>query len=107
MLRSHDMIINYFPSYILGWPEAVCSPTMRQSLRGAKSNCLLLLGLVRGAPAMGNVLKNTLKALTGERVNFNPCQAQRRRRQWHPTPVLLPGKSHGRRILVGYSSWGS
>ena len=26
-----------------------------------------------------------------------------RRRQWHPTPVLLPGKSHGRRRLEGYS----
>ena len=26
-----------------------------------------------------------------------------RRRQWHPTPVLLPGKSHGWRSLVGYS----
>ena len=30
----------------------------------------------------------------------------RRRRQWHPTPVLLPGKSHGRRSLVGCSPWG-
>ena len=29
-----------------------------------------------------------------------------RRRQWHPTPVLLPGKSHGRRGLVGCSPWG-
>ena len=29
-----------------------------------------------------------------------------RRRQWQPTPVLLPGKSHGQRSLVGYSSWG-
>ena len=28
------------------------------------------------------------------------------RRQWHPTPVLLPGKSHGRRSLVGCSLWG-
>ena len=28
------------------------------------------------------------------------------RRQWHPTPVLLPGKSHGRRSLVGSSPWG-
>ena len=28
------------------------------------------------------------------------------RRQWHPTPVLLPGKSHGQRSLVGYSPWG-
>ena len=25
---------------------------------------------------------------------------------WHPTPVLLPGKSHGRRSLVGCSPWG-
>ena len=29
-----------------------------------------------------------------------------RRRRWHPTPVLLPGKSHGRRTLVGCSPWG-
>ena len=28
------------------------------------------------------------------------------RRQWHPTPVLLPGKSHGRRSLVSCSPWG-
>ena len=28
------------------------------------------------------------------------------RRQWHPTAVLLLGKSHGRRSLVGYSPWG-
>ena len=29
-----------------------------------------------------------------------------RRRQWHPTPVLLLGKSQGRRSLVGCSPWG-
>ena len=29
-----------------------------------------------------------------------------RRRRWHPTPVLLPGKSHGWRSLVGCSPWG-
>ena len=27
------------------------------------------------------------------------------RRQWQPTPVLLPGKSHGRRSLVGCRLW--
>ena len=26
--------------------------------------------------------------------------------EWQPTPVLLPGKSHGRRSLVGCSPWG-
>ena len=28
------------------------------------------------------------------------------RRKWQTTPVLLPGKSHGQRSLVGYSPWG-
>ena len=28
------------------------------------------------------------------------------RRKWQPTPVLLPGKSHGRRRLVGCGPWG-
>ena len=28
------------------------------------------------------------------------------RRKWQPTPVLLPGKSHGRKSVVVYSSWG-
>ena len=28
------------------------------------------------------------------------------RRKWQPTPVFLPGKSHGQRSLVGYSPWG-
>ena len=28
------------------------------------------------------------------------------RRNWQPTPVFLPGKSHGQRNLVGYSPWG-
>ena len=27
------------------------------------------------------------------------------RKQWHPTPVLLPGKSHGWKSLVGCSPW--
>ena len=27
------------------------------------------------------------------------------RRKWQPTPVFLPGKSHGQRNLAGYSPW--
>ena len=34
------------------------------------------------------------------------AQGNCRSRQWYPTPVLLPGKSHGRKSLVGCSSWG-
>ena len=28
------------------------------------------------------------------------------RRKWQPTPIFLPGKSHGPRSLAGYGSWG-
>ena len=38
--------------------------------------------------------------------SFDNISACSRRRQWQPTPVLLPGKSHGRRSLVGCSPWG-
>ena len=34
---------------------------------------------------------------------FSPPYSQRR--QWHPTPVFLPGKSHGWKSLVGCSPW--
>ena len=35
----------------------------------------------------------------------NKVLEQLRRRQWQRTPVLLPGKSHGLRSLVGHSPW--
>ena len=45
------------------------------------------------------------RLLLGRKVMTN-LDSKFRRRQWHPTPVLLPGKSHGRRSLVGCSPWG-
>ena len=38
-------------------------------------------------------------------TSLSPFTCMHWRRQWHPTPVLLPGKSHGQRILVGYGPW--
>ena len=40
------------------------------------------------------------------KVKFILNYMQLRRRRWHPTAVLLPGKSHGWRSLVGCSPWG-
>jgi len=39
-------------------------------------------------------------------VEQNECYIYTRRRQWHPTPVILTGKFHGGRSLVGCSPWG-
>ena len=42
-----------------------------------------------------------------KRHGFNLCMGKIPwRRKWQPTPVFLPGKSHGRRTLTGYSPWG-
>ena len=39
-------------------------------------------------------------------LELTPYSQLKWRRQWHPTPGLLPGKSHGWRSLVGCSPWG-
>ena len=42
-----------------------------------------------------------------KRHRFNPWIGKIPwRRKWQPTPLLLLGKSHGQRSLVGYSPWG-
>ena len=49
-------------------------------------------------------VQGTLKSLlqhTVQKHQFFCTQLSLRRRQWHPTPVLLSEKSHGRRCLVG------
>ena len=48
-------------------------------------------------PLGGGLLKN---------VNISISLVLIQRRRWHSTPVLLPGKSHGWRSLVGCSPWG-
>ena len=51
-----------------------------------------------------------LQSMGSQRVGHDLVTKQQqtglRRRQWHPTPVLLPSKSHGWRSLVGCSPWG-
>ena len=54
----------------------------------------------------GSVVKN-LPAHAGDAVSVNPAVKKVPwSGKWHPTPVFLPGKSHGWRDLVGYSPWG-
>src|SRR5574340_1276234 len=52
------------------------------------------------------ICSETATTLLKQLLHFTKCYSKLRRRQWHPTPVLLPGKSHGRRSLVGCSPWG-
>ena len=60
-----------------------------------------------GSPP-GSPVPGILQARTREwvAISFSNTGQLATRRQWHPTPVLLPGKSHGWRSLVGCSPWG-
>ena len=49
-----------------------------------------------------DILEYEVKWALGS-ITINKASGGDQRRQWHPTPVLLPGKSHGRRSLVGCS----
>ena len=65
---------------------------------------------LEGYSPWGRKESDTNERLTHTRTHTkqasNTVVASRRRRRWHPTPVLLPGKSHGRRSLVSYSPCG-
>ena len=52
------------------------------------------------------ICSETATTLLKQLLHFTKCYSKLRRKQWHPTPVLLPGKSHGWRSLVGCSPWG-
>ena len=41
-----------------------------------------------------------------EELGLIPRLGRSWRREWLPTPIFLPGKSHGQRSLMGYSPWG-
>ena len=55
---------------------------------------------------IADVLKSTSQDTDGEPSLIKVTCSIEWRRQWHPTPVLLPGKSHGQRNLVGCNPWG-
>ena len=55
----------------------------------------------------GQFLRGLSVCLQWGRPGFDPWVGKIPwRRKWQPTPVFLPGESHGRRSLVGYSPWG-
>ena len=68
------------------WPVSTVSPSISYEVMGPDAMIFVLWMLS---------LKPT----------FSLSSSCHRRRQWHPTLVLLPGKSHGWRSLVGYSPW--
>ena len=60
----------------------------------------------QGKPLNTTVIQAYTRPVMLKKLNLNGSMKTYRRRQWHPTPVLLPGKSHGRRSLVSFGPLG-
>ena len=79
----------------------VCSPFKKKN---AETCCFKFYGKV---PLWEHVARSGgVPELSINNMLINNALINVRRRQWRPTPVLLPGKSHGRRSLVGCRLWG-
>ena len=52
------------------------------------------------------LMLNTTNEVNQYNLVLRGSRSYHQRRQWPPTPVLLPGKSHGQRSLVGCNPWG-
>ena len=81
------------------WSGLPCPPPGQFPIQGSNPHLLCLLHWQAGSLPL---------APPGKPHTYNntPLVKKGWRRQWHPTPVLLPGKSHGWRSLVGCSPWG-
>ena len=83
------------------WPVERCSTSL--TFRGVRIGITMKYHLM---PVRVVISRRQKITSVGKDVEKREPSYTVRRGQWHPTPVLLPGKSHGRRSLVGCSPWG-
>ena len=79
----------------------ICCQTQKSYLRGAQRSCVSVSSSIKwtlGFPG-GSVVKNP-PVVQDTLGREDPLQTE-----WQPTPVFLPGGSHGQRSLAGYSLW--
>ena len=101
--------------WIIGFmtsPQKACYCPFYQ---GYLANVVLLLAnhlkgrITTNLGIPGGLAVKNLSAMqeTSRRCRFSPrVERIPWRRKWQPTPVFLPGKSHGQRTVAGYNPWG-
>ena len=66
-----------------------------------------LMSAIRGFPGGASGKESAYQSRRRKRHGFHPWIGKIPwRHTWQPTPVFLPGESHGQRSLVGYIPWG-
>ena len=126
-LVSLRHLSEFLPSRSSGsclWPlgkwQSLFSPRQRESLSPSSAFLSQVLSSFPSPARMLNIISSKIWGFEHKRKNVvlltvyplgtaNTLGWGKRKaqtRKWHPTPVLLPGKSHGQRSLVGYSPRG-
>ena len=86
-------------------PESAC--LLRREVRGLLPHLWVGDGREIWGPQAALTVKNPPAQAGDRRPGFSPwVRKVPWSRAWQPTPVFLPGESHGQRSLTGYSPWG-
>ena len=86
------------------WPQIIFFVSFSASFNFASDNFLTALPLISGFP---HSLVGKESACNAGGLGLTPGSGRFPWRwKWQPTPVFLPGESHGQRSLAGYSPWG-
>ena len=81
--------------------------TWRATVHGVAKSRTLLSNYAQHSTGSTSGNESTCQCRRHKRCSFDPWIGKVIwRRKWQPTPISLPGKSHGQRSLVGYSPWG-
>ena len=121
MLSNHLILCCPLPSCLQSLPASGSFPVNQlftsdgQSIGASASASVLPMNIQGWFPLRltgwislqsKGLFRKVFSNTTVQKHQLFSTQPSPRRRQWHPTPVLLPGKSHGWRGLVGRSPWG-
>ena len=80
--------------------------TLKTRVISLKNIVLGEMSQVGGFPGGASGKEPTCQCRRHKRHRFDPWVRKIPwKRKWQPTPVFLPGKSHGQRSLAGYSPW--
>ena len=105
MTRLLTCQIEHTPQNVQGYHSA---PRGGKKTPGGRVSFLFMPVPCRlGFSGGSGVKESACQCRSRRRLGFDPWVGEIPwRRKWQPTPVFLPGKSHGQRSLVGYNPWG-
>ena len=107
LLLSYNVAITKenYKAYISTWKNGRLQ--INASVEKSRTQNYKFVIIITKASLVAQTAKSWLIRLQYRRSRFNPWIGKIPwRRKWQPTPLFLPGKSHGQRSLAGYSPWG-